>query len=886
METEEITKLVDGIYKNILEKFNPGARQMINAGKAYLKALHGAASASKMYTDAIIRLAKQSQQGTWGGSADIGSALTQIVEVYKEIQSQQLNILKAFYVDLLVPLETNLEKDTKVVQSEQKRFLQQHKQRSESYSKAASAMKKCRKKYKVGPKAGLAMEKEIKTMQVLEEEKSKLDNFCEQSLKNAMTQERRRYGFVLERQCSLVKHYLAYHTNSQTMYDEHLNDWLDVAKSRERLPEAVESMFAAKLRQVSFWLDDDNVNSPRIDDDRISLSSQLRKTKSMDASCLDVRAMMDISSPVLNYPLSRAKSDFNLNASSQSLNRVENDSSPKNNGSRPKSMAIVDNGWESQGPNLVQAIYAYLSSGENQLSFHEGDTIAVTGERNKGWQYGENLRTQCSGWFPLAYTEPVLDDSVFSDSPSSYRRKDSIGQSIISTHNRSDSVTVSKQNRFQSATLTRFGDSLPHRNMYPTRPRGDGRSNGYGNLSSPPSIPAPMAPRQYNGHVPPPTAFFPPPPPQNLPPPPGKIGHSINDKRLSIHGGTVTGVHGNASLHSSNDSGFSNDPPPAPEIDYSDDENSRPKEMIKDKKIKSAESMKSNVSMEGTLKSSYNNGGMNTNSRRNTGPSMRQSSSVGHLSAFENGYPNRSMSNERKNSIENGIFQDKKVKRSKSMWKFKKSSDDVLMGMSMWKHRSLVDLNSTDINEQRQQQHKNGGGTPMTNKKFAFTREIDIGSSNGFANDDDDNQTIINGSSTIQKRSHIGGNIQRHGHHQRLQQRFGGSNNHRRSASDDDENGSSSEAEDSESCIVVDDHLKNSPPAPQSLLPRTRLIKQQSQHITNKVPIHPPADDVFKESDVDVRFESSKLQTFKYINNNNNSKIKCVCNNQITENKH
>lgn len=28
-----------------------------------------------------------------------------------------------------------------------------------------------------------------------------------------------------------------------------------------------------------------------------------------------------------------------------------------------------------------------------------------------------------------------------------------------------------------------------------------------------------------------------------------------------------------ASLHSSNDSGFANDPPPQPEIDYSDEEN-------------------------------------------------------------------------------------------------------------------------------------------------------------------------------------------------------------------------------------------------------------------------------------------------------------------------
>lgn len=93
-----------------------------------------------------------------------------VVNVNKEIQEQQMNIvrklkrrklplpnfltcsnclapqLKAFYVDLLVPLETNLEKDTKVVQHEQKKFLQQHKVRMESYQKAVSTMKKQRKK--------------------------------------------------------------------------------------------------------------------------------------------------------------------------------------------------------------------------------------------------------------------------------------------------------------------------------------------------------------------------------------------------------------------------------------------------------------------------------------------------------------------------------------------------------------------------------------------------------------------------------------------------------------------------------------------------------------------------------------------------------------------
>lgn len=63
-----------------------------------------------------------------------------------------------------------------------------------------------------------------------------------------MTQERRRYGFVLERQCSLAKHYLSYHSHGVNAYTQNLEDWNEVAKTREFLPEAVESMFTNRLR--------------------------------------------------------------------------------------------------------------------------------------------------------------------------------------------------------------------------------------------------------------------------------------------------------------------------------------------------------------------------------------------------------------------------------------------------------------------------------------------------------------------------------------------------------------------------------------------------------------------------------------------------------------
>lgn len=134
-----------------------------------------------------------------------------IVGVYKEIQDQHMNIvskcdflklvsavmgllfpnlisllfplplqLKAFYVDLLVPLETNLEKDTKVIQFEQKKFMQLHKVHAESFGKAAATMKKQRKK-KPNPQNA---DKELRTIQAMDEEKNKMDQFCEQSLKN------------------------------------------------------------------------------------------------------------------------------------------------------------------------------------------------------------------------------------------------------------------------------------------------------------------------------------------------------------------------------------------------------------------------------------------------------------------------------------------------------------------------------------------------------------------------------------------------------------------------------------------------------------------------------------------------------------------------------
>lgn len=170
----------------------------------------------------------------------------------------------------------------------------------------------------------------------------------------------------------------------------------------------------------SVWADDDSYCAGRREDG--SMASALRKTRSMDASALDIRCLSDapedqhagglggLGGRGAGGTLNRARSDLNLSSRAHSPNG--DSASPARSPRsplRPQSLAVAGSG-RGWGSPLARALYAYLSSGENQLSFLEGDILALMGERNKGWQFGENLRTQTSGWFPLAYTELLLDD--------------------------------------------------------------------------------------------------------------------------------------------------------------------------------------------------------------------------------------------------------------------------------------------------------------------------------------------------------------------------------------------------------------------------------------------------------------------------------------------
>lgn len=280
-----------------------------------------------------------------------------------------------------------------------------------------------------------------------------------------MTQERRRYGFVLERQCSLAKHWMAYHTAGKIELEQSVETWNDVANSREFLPPNVESMFKRKIR--------DNMSEDDSSSDRGSISSQLRKTQSIDASLLDMRSIGD----VINNSMNRAKSEYNLTSNTNLITAEMNH-------------------WD-QRP-VVRALYAYLSSGENQLSFLESDRIALVGERAKGWQFGENLRTQMFGWFPVAYTEAEHDDTTsnWDAKPIDNTPESSLESTMV------DDISIHNQKMNNSyhedASPTRmFGDTIMYRQskQFHRVANGGGGSVGPGGAPKPgppPTLPAPV----------------------------------------------------------------------------------------------------------------------------------------------------------------------------------------------------------------------------------------------------------------------------------------------------------------------------------------------------------------------------------------------------------
>nr|XP_014350060.1 PREDICTED: brain-specific angiogenesis inhibitor 1-associated protein 2 [Latimeria chalumnae] len=206
--TDEVHRLTENVYKTIMEQFNPSLRNFISMGKNYEKAL----------------------------TRDV---LFQMAEVHRQIQMQLEEMLKSFHNELLTQLEQKVELDARYLSAALKKYQAEQKSKGEALEKCQAELKKLRRKSQGSKTPQKYSDKEMQYVESISHKQSDMDNFTAEGYKTALTEERRRYCFLVEKQCAVAKSGIGYHSKGKEMLTQKIPLWQQSCSDPNRLPERV-----------------------------------------------------------------------------------------------------------------------------------------------------------------------------------------------------------------------------------------------------------------------------------------------------------------------------------------------------------------------------------------------------------------------------------------------------------------------------------------------------------------------------------------------------------------------------------------------------------------------------------------------------------------------
>ncbi|XP_050784235.1 brain-specific angiogenesis inhibitor 1-associated protein 2-like isoform X3 [Gopherus flavomarginatus] len=362
--SDEVNRLTESVYRVILDQFNPGLKSFVTMGKSYQRALSGVTVAAKGYFDALVKLGELASDSQ--GSKELGDTLFQMAEVHRQIQVQLEETLKLFHSELLAQLEQKLELDVKYLLATLKKYQSEHRAKAEAIEKCQAELKKLRKKCQSSKNPQKYGDREVQYVEVMSAKQSELDRFVAEGYKAALTEERRRYSFLVDRQCAVSKHFSAYHAKRVSLLE------------------------ATPL--------------PNGDSHRTQDSRDLGHPPASEPLTVPLGLPAPQPAPATQTPPPpRASEGYSCTLPIPRKASAETRlATLTENRTLPRVGALAER-------RRVQAVFSH-AAGESStlLNFQEGDVIALlVAEARDGWHYGENEATRMKGWFPFSYTRPV-----------------------------------------------------------------------------------------------------------------------------------------------------------------------------------------------------------------------------------------------------------------------------------------------------------------------------------------------------------------------------------------------------------------------------------------------------------------------------------------------
>ncbi|XP_074538861.1 BAR/IMD domain-containing adapter protein 2 [Halichoeres trimaculatus] len=233
--TEEVNKMTENVYKGILDQFNPSLKNFVTMGKHYERALTGVTVAAKGYFDALVKLGELASDSQ--GSKELGDTLFQMAEVHRQIQVQLEDVLKLFHSELLAQLEQKLELDIKYLTATLKKYQSERRSKSESIERCQSQLKKLRRKSQGSRHPNKYGDREMQFVELMSRRQGELDALVATGYKSALTEERRRYCFLVDRQCCVTKLLISYHSKVRELLSQKLSSWQVSCSLPTKLPE-------------------------------------------------------------------------------------------------------------------------------------------------------------------------------------------------------------------------------------------------------------------------------------------------------------------------------------------------------------------------------------------------------------------------------------------------------------------------------------------------------------------------------------------------------------------------------------------------------------------------------------------------------------------------
>ncbi|NXN77430.1 BI2L1 protein, partial [Bombycilla garrulus] len=412
-DPEEVNKLTENTYKNVMEQFNPGLRNLINLGKNYEKAVNVMVVAGRAYYDSLAKIGDISADSPV--SKELGQVLIEISRTHKKLNDSLEESFKKFHKEIISELEKKTDLDVKYMTATLKRYQTEHRSKLDSLEKSQAELKKIRRKSQGARNVTKYEQKEMEYLETVSSRQSDIQRFIAEGCREALLEEKRRFCFLVDKHCSFTQHMHFYHVQCADFLKSKLPGWEETCSDATKVPEKVRMMI-------------DEIRTPG----STPVSGTPQPSPMVKRNTLignDFHPHQENASKVPPAPTGRAYTSplvdmFNNPATApKAPNETLNHSAENSDYANLSRSTSVATGLNAMKRQKVKTIFPHTAgSNKTLLSFAQGDIITLlVAEEKDGWLYGEHDTTRLKGWFPSSYTRPLdesAEEKAFAPAPS------------------------------------------------------------------------------------------------------------------------------------------------------------------------------------------------------------------------------------------------------------------------------------------------------------------------------------------------------------------------------------------------------------------------------------------------------------------------------------